>query len=94
MSQTGSNYRIIAERARYVVIEDMGPWDLFKSVTNVASEVVHELLPRLNGRQLYCIDSEGTMDQLVITDFKFAGFRPGGPAADQIMNRLIESGRI
>jgi len=50
-------------------------------VTNDTEAVVQELAPRLRGRRLEYFDSDGRLDQLLVTDGKFAGFAPaGGPA--------------
>ena len=62
-----------------LVIKDMGPWDEHPSVTNYAEGVVAELVAQghlNNGRRLYCIDSSGDMDELLVKDGIFDGFAP------------------
>jgi hypothetical protein len=77
-----ANYKILDVNPEKgcVTIQDVGPWDLFPTVTNSAEGVVEQLvsvgfLPP--GRRLFCIDSEGTLDELKIKDGKFDGFTPG-----------------
>lgn len=69
-----ANYLIVEKSPDHILIEDLGPWDRFKTVTNAAEEVVAEMLPILNGRRLEYIDSNGDRAVLLIVDGKFAGF--------------------
>lgn len=73
-----ANFIIESETEDYLLIRDIGPWDRHPTVTNAAEEVVQELAPRLRGRRLEYIDSEGQRDQLLVHDGKFAGFAPAG----------------
>lgn len=77
----GANWVIREATEDYVIIEDVGPWDKFKSVTNAAESVVEELVEYgLDGRRLYYLDSERYIDELrVNSQNQFVGFRPGGP---------------
>lgn len=78
-----ANYVVVEDdflSAEPLVIKDVGPWDQFLSVTNAAEQVVAELaadgqLPA--GRRLLYYDSEGQLDELLVKDGKFAGFKPG-----------------
>jgi len=78
-----TNYRIIEDDEKMIaplIIQDMGPWDEFLTVTNGAEDVVEELVKmgRLPaGRRLYYYDSEMILDELMVKDGKFAGFKPG-----------------
>jgi hypothetical protein len=80
----------VSRHARYVVVEDdlldadplvirdVGPWDKRPTVTNDAEDVVRRLVEegRLpEGRRLLYYDSEGNLDELVVKDGKFAGFK-------------------
>ena len=80
----------MSRHARYVVVEDdlldadplvirdVGPWDKRPTVTNDAEDVVRRLVEegRLpEGRRLLYYDSEGNLDELVVKDGKFAGFK-------------------
>jgi hypothetical protein len=74
MSKT--NYRVNRVTKEYIVLEDLGPWNRYMTITNAAEDVVAEMLARLNGRRLYYYDSEGELTQLLITNGKFTGFAP------------------
>jgi len=74
-----ANYNTADETDDYITLRDIGPHDVYKTITNAAEWVVEQMVPRLKGRKLYYIDSEGQTDQLLIHDGKFAGFAPGGP---------------
>ncbi len=69
-----ANYKILEETPDHILIQDIGPWDKFKTVTNAAEEVVTEMLPLLGDRRLDYIDSEGERATLVIRRGKFTGF--------------------
>jgi len=72
------NYEIIEQTDEYVLIRDIGPWDIFPTVTNGAEEVVGELAQMLNGRRLEYYDSEGERTELLVSGGAFAGFRNVG----------------
>lgn len=64
--------------AGHLLIRDLGPWSEHKTVTNDAEIVVgvlahRGLLPA--GRRLFYFDSEGELDEIVVKDGKFAGFK-------------------
>jgi hypothetical protein len=63
-----------------LVIQDVGPWDKYQTVTNAAEEVVLWLvagghLPR--GRRLLYIDTDGHKDEIVHADGRFVAFKTG-----------------
>lgn len=74
-----SNYIIKADVDGFpLVIQDVGPWDQYVSVTNNVENVVKELFDRgllSRDRPLYYVDSEGSMDEILIEDKQFIGFR-------------------
>jgi len=70
------NYMIIDETDEFLLIQDIGQWNIYKTVTNAAEIVVKELATQLNGRRLEYIDSDGRRDQLLVKDGAFAGFAP------------------
>lgn len=72
-----ANYRILKAEVDVIVIEDLGPWDKHLTITNDAEQVVKDLAIGLNGRKLYYYDSDGMMDELLVKDGKFAGFKVG-----------------
>jgi len=75
-----ANYRVVIEDAKRLVIQDVGPWDVYPTVTNDAEWVVESLAGKLAGRRLFYIDSENEMDELVVKDGQFGGFLFGGTA--------------
>lgn len=75
-----ARFEIVESSSQKLVIRDLGPWDQHPTVTNDAEGVVERLVAvfgRLGGRQLFYFDSLGDLDEIVIRDGKFAGFRPG-----------------
>ena len=79
-----AQYLIIDDKEGFpLVIQDIGPWDEYLTVTNDAERVVDVLFKegRLpEGRRLFYFDSEEgseKLDELLIKDGKFAGFRVG-----------------
>lgn len=60
-----------------VVIRDLGPWDQYKTVTNDAENVV-EFLTEAEvlkpGDRLFCFDSSGQFDEILVEHGRFAGF--------------------
>lgn len=64
-----------------VVIRDVGPWDTFKSVTNDAEAVVRDLVAsgqiKNNGQRLFYFDSDGTLDELIVRNGAYFGFKVG-----------------
>jgi hypothetical protein len=68
---------VLQNEPNRLVIKDIGPWDQYPTVTNDAEWVVEQLANCLHGRTLLYMDSEGTIDQLVVVNGKFAGFAPG-----------------
>lgn len=70
-----AKFSIVVDNATTLVILDEGPWNEFMSVTNDAEWVVRQLSTRLAGRVLLYFDSEGELDQLLVRDGEFAGFR-------------------
>jgi hypothetical protein len=77
MSRT--NYAIVKDLATHMIIEDLGPWDKYMTVTNAAEEVVQELAPRLGSKRLFYIDSEGQCDELKVEGGRFIGYSQGCP---------------
>ncbi len=70
-----SNYQVVSQDEKQVTLQDVGPWDRHRTVTNDADRVVEELVPTLHGRRLFYYDSEGDLTELVIKDGKLAGFQ-------------------
>lgn len=81
MNMGNANWVVREATDDYVIIEDVGPWDKFKTVTNAAEETLRELIEYgLEGRRLYYLDSERYLDELRYnSQNQFVGFKPGGP---------------
>jgi hypothetical protein len=69
-------FGVVEETAEHILIRDVGPWHIYKTITNDAEGVCETLAPMLQGRRLEYLDSEGNRDQLLVKDGKFAGFHP------------------
>lgn len=84
-----ANYAVVADvpgelagsLRGYIVLRDLGPWDRYATITNVAERVVAEIWPALAvgayERRLLYIDSNGHLDELEVRAGKFFRFRPG-----------------
>jgi hypothetical protein len=75
-----SNVRVVARSDSALTIQDMGPWDRFKSVTNDAEGVVRDLLfvgLLKPNQRLFYYDSDGQLDELCHDGERFTGFKPG-----------------
>lgn len=63
-----------------VVVRDIGPWDQYPTITNAPEELVSFMFRNgqlTHGRRLLYYDSEGQLDEIVVKDGRFAGFKPG-----------------
>jgi len=69
-------FEIVSETCSVVLIRDLGPHDIYPTITNGAEAVVAALFPILCGRRLEYIDSEGERAELVVREGKFAGYMP------------------
>jgi len=81
MNSRRPNYELVQDHAGDpLLIRDLGPWDEHLTITNDPEHVVTKLrsagmLPF--GRRLFYYDSAGILDELVVKDGKFAGFKTG-----------------
>ena len=85
MNHRQPQYEIVERLADSVTIRDVGPWDRFMTVTNGAEAVVDELVQSgiiREGQRLFYYDSENILDEIVVKQGRFAGFKPG-PARRQ-----------
>jgi len=69
-------FRTVFVNKRYAILEDIGPWNHYPTITNNPEYVVKVCQATLGGRRLLYFDSEGALSELVVKDGKFAGFRP------------------
>lgn len=90
-------------RAAYVVIDDESDASRLvimdtghvvgkTTVTNDVEAVVRDLAPKLSGRRLFYYDSVCDLDEIVVVDGKFAGFKVGprergGPLGEKTWTR-------
>lgn len=74
---SAANYAVVEDSADFLVIRDVGPWDEHLTITNDAEGVVARVAPELKGRRLLYYDSQDDLDELLVRDGRFAGFRPG-----------------
>ena len=75
-----ANYEVIGATNGRILIRDLGPWDKYMTVTNAAQEVVEELVQSCvlhDGDRLFYFDSMGELDEIIVENLKFSGFRPG-----------------
>ncbi len=70
-----ANYKIVGEDEDVILLDDMGPWDQFLSITNAAEQVVAELAPKLRGRHLIYYDTDGELTELEYKGAEFTGFK-------------------
>lgn len=72
-------YAVIKVTDAWMLVRDIGPWDVRPTITNVPEIVVEELRDRLEDRKLYYIDSYGEVDELIVKEGRFRSFAPGAP---------------
>jgi hypothetical protein len=70
-----ARYEVVSDTPEHLLIRDLGPWDVHFTVTSDAAAVVFHLQTRLGNRRLFYIDSEGELDELLVHDGRFVGFR-------------------
>ena len=77
-----ARFSISFEDSERLVLLDVGPWDQYPTITNDAEGVVERVVrgesgKGLGNRRLFYVDSEGLIDELLVRDGKFAGFKAG-----------------
>ena len=75
-----AQYLIVRDVLNYpLIIQDVGPWDEHLTVTNDVEQVIKDLVKQgllPAGRRLLYYGSEGPgIDEILIENYKFAGFR-------------------
>ena len=73
------HFEICEVERDHVTIRDIGPWDRHPTVTNDADFAVETLAAHgylKDGRKLRYYDSEGRLDEIIVENGKFAGFKP------------------
>lgn len=90
------SFVVVSRSQTALTIKDVGPWDIFPSVTNSAEEVVEDLLTTgflMPGMQLFYYDSEGVLDEILIMENRFAGFAPASKKDPLENERAGKQGR-
>lgn len=67
---------------QHMIVRDIGPWDVYPTITNAAEVLVKHLHDHhnLGVRELFYYDTEGQLDQLVHDgNGNFLTFKSGGP---------------
>jgi len=62
-----ANYRIVLQVKDFVLIQDIGPWDHYLTITNAAERVVTDLIAGgkiQHGQRLFYLDSDKEMDEI------------------------------
>ncbi len=70
-----ANYMIRDRTDERIVLQDIGPWDEFMTITNAAEWVI-ESLGDIGGRRVFYYDSDGELTELLVKNGRFAGFAP------------------
>lgn len=87
-SRCRSKFNVLRQNDESVTLEDCD--DGAMSVTNDAENVVEAMVPLLNGRRLFYIDSMGDLGELCISNGIFAGF---GMGDELVSNGIFPSRR-
>jgi hypothetical protein len=83
-----AQWGIALAESRAVILTDVGPHDMYPTITNDAEAVVEDFASTLDGRRLFYVDTEGRVDELLVAGGKFAGFAPGWPTLEAALAAL------
>jgi hypothetical protein len=76
-AKRSANWSVARDDDESVTIRDNGPWDKYPTITNSADSVVAEVFDVLQGRRLFYYDSDGRIDELLVSNTgRFMGFAP------------------
>jgi hypothetical protein len=84
-----SNYIIQHEDDNTILLHDIGPWDIYLTITNDAENVVNDLTQEQRRKKVAYIDSDGLLTRLLIKDGKFEAFGLGN---DDVINIFFDKG--
>jgi len=70
-----SNYRIIRETFCEIELVDLGPHDIYLTITNDAENIIADLDIDQRSKVITYKDSDGLICQLLTDGNKFTGFR-------------------
>lgn len=60
-----------------LIIEDVGPWDEYPTITNDVEGAVMRVADILGERRLFYYDSEGELDEILVEHGHFVAFKRG-----------------
>jgi hypothetical protein len=90
-------YEVIALNADLIVLVDLGPHDVYPTITNGAEAVIAQLQEQglTTARRVFYFDSEGELAELTFTDEGFQDFHYVG-ISDPMSDRLqaIRRGKV
>ncbi len=75
-----ANFEVLENTADHILLQDLGPWNQYMTITNAAETVVAQVEKQygIGKRRLLYYDSEDELTELRVKDGRFAGFAPGG----------------
>ena len=76
-----ANINVVESTEKSLTIEDVGPWDTYKSVTNDVENVVEFLVKNKvlkEGQKLFYYDSNKFLDEIIVSQGKFVSFKACG----------------
>lgn len=78
MIEQKANYRMVGNTPELIILQDVGPWDRYMTITNAAEILVAEIeeVYGIGNRQLLYYDSDDELTELLVKDGRFAGFAP------------------
>ena len=78
MSDQKANYIVRERTEERIVLEDIGPWDRYMTITNAAETVIAEIERDygIGTRKVLYYDSDGELTELLVENGRFAGFAP------------------
>ncbi len=73
-----AHYQTLENTKEHIILQDVGPWDRYMTITNAAESVVEEVEQKygIGTRKLLYYDSEDVLTEILVKDGRFAGFAP------------------
>ena len=75
MRDQQANYLVKEKTDQRIVLQDIGPWDRYMTITNAAESVLASL-GNTGNRRVFYYDSDGELTELLVKNGHFAGFAP------------------
>ena len=78
MREQRANYEVLENTPDHILLQDIGPWGKYMTITNAAESVVQEVDQKygIGSRRVFYYDSENELTELLVKDGRFAGFAP------------------